>query len=1318
LFPIFNLLILLNCILFLVPTLHLLIKKRQQMKKKYIKQLLVAALLFFNSYAEAQTLLHYWNFNTNTSVAAITTPTVTNVPGASLNAILSGSSAIDFVGGTGSNFNLLNLNTQNGDPSGAHLRFNLPIGSALVFALPTTGYQNIVVKFAANRSGSGAGTQVWSYTTDGTTYNTFTNVVPSSSNPALVTLDFSAITAANNNANFKLKVEFQQGSGGLVGNNRFDNFTAEGASFNSGPDLVAPIATFIPANGASTVASNVKPTIAFNENIRLLNNDAISNTNIDATVELRLGNASGALVPFDATFAANTITINPTSLLSNNQMYYLAVLPNTLEDESNNAITVLQSASFSTAIPTVSLSVSSNVGTEAGTTNVTIKATSSAVVNGDQTMNLGVTGTNITIGDYSLSSSIITILDGQSTGSVSFTVVNDALVENTEAATLTINNPSSGIILGATIAQSITIIDNETPLNINLSNYVRVGRYNLPEPTRTTAPINNLLAQEVSAVTYNWDTDTLFLIGDGSTAIVQVSKSGQLIDSMTLAQGASPQGTEFYDTEGITYIGGGQFVLCEERDRKLVKFTYVAGSTLVRSATQSVTIGTPIGNVGTEGLSYDPLTSGYIVLKETTPIGVFQTGVDFAAGTATNGSASTVNSTNLFDPALMGLTDVADVFAMSNIPSLSSLPLYNNLLVLSQENAKIVNIDRSGVIANSLTIVSDPGNPLDVANQQHEGLTMDRDGILYVTSENGGGDINQPQLWVYAPSSIPNAAPTAIALANTTTSILENSNTAVAVKVSDILVTDDGLGTNNFTLSGADANFFQIIGASLYIKSGTVLDYETKTNYSVTVNVDDTSVGATPDASVNYVLTVTDVINEIIPVASVTVSEVAPWSSGTTSVAADWFEVTNNGSSALDITGWKVDDNSNLFTSALALSGITSIAPGESVIFLETSATNAATVVANFKSTWFGTNVPSNLQIGTYTGSGIGLSTGGDAVNLYDASGTVKANVSFGAATTNFTFNNAMGLNNTTIATLSQIGVNEAFAAKNDLNQIGSPGTVGKLFISEVAPWSSGSSPVAADWFEVTNTKAVAVDITGWKIDDNSQSPIGAAALNGITSINPGESVIFIETTDLAGKTAAFLSNWFGTNPPAGLRIGSYSGSGGLGTGGDQVNLYNATTTTPQTSVLFGASPAAAPYGTFDNSAGLNSLIIPITQLSAVGVNGAFVAANSSTEIGSPGIYILSGGSLSTNDLSESESLNAIAYPNPFSSGLQLEVKTTSNDEVNMKVYDMSGKLIEVRKLDTAELKNLNTGNNYTSGIYTIILTQGQNTKIVRVIKE
>src|SRR5262249_28339366 len=97
---------------------------------------------------------------------------------------------------------------------------------------------------------------------------------------------------------------------------------------------------------------------------------------------------------------------------------------------------------------------------------------------------------------------------------------------------------------------------------VDLSPYSLVARYSLPEPSNTPPPDGtSLLAQEASSVTYDWDTDTLFVVGDGGTSVVQVSKTGQLIDSMTLAPGGSPQGTTFYDTEAITYVGNGQFVM-------------------------------------------------------------------------------------------------------------------------------------------------------------------------------------------------------------------------------------------------------------------------------------------------------------------------------------------------------------------------------------------------------------------------------------------------------------------------------------------------------------------------------------------------------------------------------------------------------------------------------------------------------------------------------------------------------------------------------------------------------------------------------------
>ncbi|WP_108808430.1 gliding motility-associated C-terminal domain-containing protein [Aquimarina spinulae] len=115
----------------------------------------------------------------------------------------------------------------------------------------------------------------------------------------------------------------------------------------------------------------------------------------------------------------------------------------------------------SAPIPTVNLSVSSNTGTEADETIITVRATSSMAVVGDQTIDIGVTGTGIMTSDFTLSTTTITIPDGMTTGIVTFTIVDDALVEGTETAIVTISNPSAGITLGMTTTQNVIIEDND-----------------------------------------------------------------------------------------------------------------------------------------------------------------------------------------------------------------------------------------------------------------------------------------------------------------------------------------------------------------------------------------------------------------------------------------------------------------------------------------------------------------------------------------------------------------------------------------------------------------------------------------------------------------------------------------------------------------------------------------------------------------------------------------------------------------------------------------------------------------------------------------
>jgi hypothetical protein len=170
--------------------------------------------------------------------------------------------------------------------------------------------------------------------------------------------------------------------------------------------------------------------------------------------------------------------------------------------------------------------------------------------------------------------------------------------------------------------------------------------------------------------------------------------------------------------------------------------------------------------------------------------------------------------------------------------------------------------------------------------------------------------------------------------------------------------------------------------------------------------------------------------------AAVIVSEVNPTGSSNSTYAADWFEITNTGSTAVDVTGWKIDDSSNSFASSVPMVGVTIIAPGQSAVFVEGTATTAT----SFVNAWFNGNAPSGFLIGSYTGSGVGLSSGGDAVNVFDSAGSLKANVSFGASTTGVSFDNAAGLTGV-ITALSSVGTNGAFTSFAG-SETGSPGAV------------------------------------------------------------------------------------------------------------------------------------------------------------------------------------------------------------------------------------------------------------------------------------
>ena len=248
--------------------------------------------------------------------------------------------------------------------------------------------------------------------------------------------------------------------------------------------------------------------------------------------------------------------------------------------------------------------------------------------------------------------------------------------------------------------------------SLDLAHYRLTGKYALPP----------VAASEASAVTYNCDRDSLFVLGDEGQALAEVSRTGALISSMRL--------TGFQDTEGITYVGNGRFVLTEERLQRAYLLTYTAGGKVSRRSLQSVSLGPTVGNVGIEGISYEPLNGTFFAVKEKSPQAVYQATLDFP-----NGAASV---TSLFTPAL-GVADLADIQVLSTVPSLVGTADQDNLLIISQESRRLLVVSRSGAVLSQFNF--------SALSDRAEGVTIDTSGTIFVVDEG-------PFLYVLSPVAV------------------------------------------------------------------------------------------------------------------------------------------------------------------------------------------------------------------------------------------------------------------------------------------------------------------------------------------------------------------------------------------------------------------------------------------------------------------------------------------------------------------------------------------------------------------------------------
>jgi hypothetical protein len=177
----------------------------------------------------------------------------------------------------------------------------------------------------------------------------------------------------------------------------------------------------------------------------------------------------------------------------------------------------------------------------------------------------------------------------------------------------------------------------------------------------------------------------------------------------------------------------------------------------------------------------------------------------------------------------------------------------------------------------------------------------------------------------------------------------------------------------------------------------------------------------------------------------------------------DWWEITSFSPVPISLSGWRFDDNSASLGSALLIADTNlTILPGESIVFVERLTPD------QFRAWWGTNNLPTGLKIVTYTGSGIGLSSGGDGVRLWNATATANADtidgVDFPAGDPGISFN--FNPDTREFGKLSVLDLNGVFQAPATLEGVKEWGSPGRIKVGTIV------TPALPPLLTITQTEA------------------------------------------------------------------------------------------------------------------------------------------------------------------------------------------------------------------------------------------------------
>lgn len=91
---------------------------------------------------------------------------------------------------------------------------------------------------------------------------------------------------------------------------------------------------------------------------------------------------------------------------------------------------------------------------------------------------------------------------------------------------------------------------------------------------------------------------------------------------------------------------------------------------------------------------------------------------------------------------------------------------------------------------------------------------------------------------------------------------------------------------------------------------------------------------------------------------------------------------------------------------------------------------------------------------------------------------------------------------------------------------------------------------------------------------------------------------------------------------------------------------------------------------------------------------------------------------LSNDKFASNAEFSLEVYPNPSVNSFKINYSSSSNEDVKLATYDLTGKLVESLNVKYADINDQVIGNDYNAGVYILVLKQGNINKSLKVIKK